>query len=61
MTDKQALEALRVGKKLDQPRVKRLWQEGYIEVCDVTNMQSKEQELLPTFITPEGKRLLEEH
>jgi hypothetical protein len=60
MRDKQALEAFRNGKKLDQPTVKRLWQEGYIEVRDVTNMQSTEQELLPTFITPEGKRLLEE-
>lgn len=58
MTNKEALQAFADGKKLDQATVKRLHREGYIDVSDVTNMQSTEQELMPTFITETGKRLL---
>jgi hypothetical protein len=45
-------------EKLDQPTIKRLHREGYIEVCDVTHMQSPEREFLPTHLTEKTRRLL---
>jgi hypothetical protein len=60
MGDKEALALFVQGKRLDQATVKRLWQKGYIEVGDATNMQSPGQELVPISITPRGKRVLEE-
>lgn len=58
MNNRAALRAFVRGEKLDQPTIKRLHREGYIEVCDVTNMESTEQELLPTFLTQKAARLL---
>jgi hypothetical protein len=58
MGTKEALQAFNCGVKLDQPTIKRLRREGYIETTDVTNFDSTEQELLPTFITEKGKRLV---
>ncbi len=58
MNNEAALRAFVHGEKLDQPTIKRLHREGYIEVCDVTNMQSTERELLPTFLTKKAERLL---
>jgi hypothetical protein len=55
----EALQAFTRGEKLDQSIIKRLYREGYIEVRDVTHMQSPEQELLPTFLTEKAKQLLE--
>jgi len=59
MNDREALEAFNRGEKLDQPTIKRLYQEGLIEASDVTHLQSDEQELLPTLITEKGRRILE--
>ncbi len=58
MNNEEALRAFVRGEKLEQPTIKRLHREGYVEVCDVTNMQSTEQELLPTFLTKKAERLL---
>jgi hypothetical protein len=59
VNDKEALQAFAGGRRLDQATIKRLHRNGYIEVSDITNMDSTEEELLPTFITPKGKNLLE--
>jgi len=61
MTDKEALQAFKQGKGLDQPTTRRLLRAGLIEARDVTNMDSPqgEREYLATFITEKGKRLLE--
>jgi hypothetical protein len=59
MNNTEALQAFIRGEKLEQSTIKRLYREGYIEVRDVTHMQSPEQELLPTFLTEKAKRLLE--
>jgi hypothetical protein len=59
MTDKEALQAFARGERLAQPVVKRLWKAGLIEVTDVTNMDSTERELLPTFITRTGQQVME--
>ena len=60
MSVKDILQSFSRGEKLDQPTVKRLFRDGYIEASDVTNFDSTEQELLPTFITEKGRRLLED-
>jgi hypothetical protein len=62
MTDREAKEALRIwqrGERLAQSTIKRLFQGGYIEVEDVTSIDSTEQELVPTFLTLKGQQLLE--
>jgi|HubBroStandDraft_2_1064218.scaffolds.fasta_scaffold2053410_1 hypothetical protein len=59
MTNKEALQAIIRNEKLDQPTTKRLLAAGLIEVTNVTNMDSREEELLPTFITPSGRELLD--
>jgi hypothetical protein len=51
MNVKEALQRFARKEKLDQPTIKQLYREGYIEASDVTNFESSEQELLPTFIT----------
>lgn len=58
MTAKKALQTFLDGKKLDQPTIKRLHQEGYVDAREVTNMQSTERELLITFLTKKAERLL---
>jgi hypothetical protein len=60
MDDKKALETVQRGETLDQSTIKRLLQRGLIEARDVTHLQSPEREFLVTFITPKGKKLLEE-
>jgi hypothetical protein len=52
-------EALADKKKPDQSTVKRFYLAGYFETSDETNHESNEQELLPTRITENGRRLLE--
>jgi DNA-binding MarR family transcriptional regulator len=62
METREVLQAVARREKLDQPTnqstIKRLHREGYIEVCDVTHMQSPEREFLPTHLTEKGRRLL---
>jgi hypothetical protein len=58
MNNEAALRAIVRGEKLDQPTITRLHREGYIEVRDVTNMQSTGRELLPTFLAKKAERLL---
>ena len=58
METREALQAVAHREKLDQPTIKRLHREGYIEVCDVTHMQSPEREFLPTHLTGKARRLL---
>ena len=59
MSDKEALQAFKSGKQLNQATIKRLYGEGYIEVRNVSTFDSAERELLPTFITEKGRKLLE--
>jgi hypothetical protein len=60
-TEKQALEALTRGQRLSNAVLAHLSSKGLIEVTDVTNMDSPpgERELLFTFITQRGKKVLE--
>jgi len=46
-----------LGKSWEQQTVKRLHWEGYIEVCEVTHVQSPERECLPTRLTEKARRL----
>lgn len=58
MDNRAVLRAFGRGEKLDQPTIKRLHREGYIEVCDVTSLESTERELLPTFLMQKAAQLL---
>jgi hypothetical protein len=59
MSVKDILQSFSRGEQLEPPLVKWLYRQGYIEVADATNFDSTEKELIPTFITEKGKRLLE--
>lgn len=61
MTNREALEAFKLGKRLDQPTVRRLIQYGLITAEDATNFDSPkgEKEYLPIALTHKGHRLLE--
>jgi hypothetical protein len=59
MKAKDMLQSFNRGERLQPPAVKWLYREGYIEVADATNFDSTEKELIPTFITENGRRLLE--
>jgi hypothetical protein len=45
--------------KPDQATTKRLYVRGLIEVSRVTNFESTEEELLPTFITERGRKFMD--
>jgi len=59
MSTLEALRAIQRKEKLDQPTIKQLHREGYVEVTDVTHMQSPEKEFLVTFLTDKARKLLE--
>jgi len=58
---KQLLERLNRGEKLDSSVLERLARDGFINMADVTNMQSPAgiREFLFTSITEKGRRLIE--
>jgi hypothetical protein len=55
----KALKAFASGVKPNQAVTAHLYRLGYIEVSRVTNHQSTEEELLATFITDKGRKLME--
>ncbi|MGD1103761.1 MAG: toll/interleukin-1 receptor domain-containing protein [Terriglobia bacterium] len=59
MDIRELLQAIQQGHKPDQETTVRLWDEGLIEVADVTNMQSPGREYIPTLLTAKGLRYLE--
>ena len=62
MTDKEALEAHLRGERLDQATIHRLYRLGLIDVDDVTNHDTRpigSKEYIATFVTPEGRKLVE--
>lgn len=54
-----ALRAIQRGQKPEQETILRLYDEGLIEVADVTHMQSPGREYIPTVLTAKGLQLLE--
>ena len=52
------LQAFANGCKPSPSATKWLYQHGYVEAADVITLDSSEQELLATFITEKGRRLL---
>ena len=61
VTDKEALQAFARNEELNQPTIERLWKRGYIEVYDMTTLDtpSDEKILKPMAITMRGQMLLE--
>ncbi len=61
ITEKQALEALQRGERLSNQFLAHLSRKGLIEVSDVTNLSTPpgQRELLFTFITESGRKVLE--
>jgi hypothetical protein len=59
MDIRELLQAIQRGHKPDQETTVRLWDEGLIEVADVTNVQSPGREYIPTLLTAKGLRFLE--
>ena len=57
--DVKALKALASGVKPNQAMAVHLYRLGYIEASRVTNHQSAEEELLATFRTDKGRKLME--
>jgi hypothetical protein len=53
-----ALKRYNANEKLDQPTIRVLAEQGYLEVTKVDHMQSDGKTLLPTFITERGRALL---
>jgi hypothetical protein len=61
VTDKEALQAFARNEELNQPTIQKLWKRGYIEVDDVTTLDTPggEKVLKPIAITMRGQMLLE--
>jgi len=61
MTDKEALQALQRNERLGSRILENLWQKGLIQVLDVSTQDTpaEQRELVFTFFTEEGKKLLE--
>jgi hypothetical protein len=61
ITEKQALEALQRGDRLNTSFLARLSRKGLIKVSDITNLSTPpgQQELLFTGITESGRKVLE--
>ena len=61
VTDKEALQALERREKLSDQWLENLSRKGLIEVRDVTSKSTPpgQRDLLFTFITEEGRRVLE--
>ena len=61
VTDKEALQAYSRTEELNQPTIERLWKRGYIEVGDVTTLDTPggRKVLKPMAITMRGQMLLE--
>ena len=53
-----ALLAFERGEKLDQATTKLLAERGYVDVTEVTHLESLEPEYLAISITEKGKELL---
>src|SRR5437867_11556144 len=60
MDTRDLLKAIQKGQKPDQETIVRLRDEGLIEVADVTHMQSRGREYIPTILTAKGLRLVEQ-
>ena len=62
VTDKEALQAFVRNEDLNQPTIERLWKKGYVEVDDITNLDTPGggKVLKPMAITMRGQMLLEE-
>jgi hypothetical protein len=58
-----ALRLISESQNPDQAIVKFLFDHGYIEATDVTSMDTPpgQRELLPTFITEKGRRVVGKH
>ncbi|HEX4919231.1 MAG TPA: hypothetical protein VFV92_00640 [Candidatus Bathyarchaeia archaeon] len=59
MSDQEALIAFRVGQRLDEETIRRLWASGYLEATDHDAVPNGTRELKAKWITPKGWSLLE--
>src|SRR5882724_7192045 len=60
MENIEALQAIERGEKTAQETLRRLKDEGLVDLADVTHMDSAGQEFIFVGFTPKGLRLLKE-